>query len=150
MMMGIKRAFSLHIFLFAPDRGLAAPPQAGGPATAAGVGRRVLDWFTVQDVRAVDVRVALGPCIGPCCYEVGDDLRSRFAESEQRFFVPGPRGRAHLDLRGINEAQLLAAGVPAKNIARVDDCTHCLGERYYSYRREGAAAGRMISYVGWE
>jgi purine-nucleoside/S-methyl-5'-thioadenosine phosphorylase / adenosine deaminase len=52
-------------------------------------------------------------------------------------------------VRGINRRQLVAAGVPAANIASVDECTHCRADLYCSYRRDGAGAGRMISYVGW-
>jgi copper oxidase (laccase) domain-containing protein len=52
-------------------------------------------------------------------------------------------------VRGVNEAQLKAAGVPAENIVRVGECTSCQADLYHSYRREGAAAGRMVSYVGW-
>jgi YfiH family protein len=147
--LGIKTADCLPVLFVDPARRIAAAAHAGWRGTAAGVVYRVLDWLAAQGSERHDLEVALGPCIGACCYEVGDDLRGHFAPDEQRFFVPGRGDRPHLDVRGINEAQLVAAGVARTNIAHVDECTYCLPERYYSYRREGAAAGRMINYVGW-
>jgi polyphenol oxidase len=147
--LGIKTADCLPILFCEPARRVVAAAHAGWRGTAAGVARTVLDWLAGQKIDAGAVRVALGPHIGPCCYEVGDELRRQFAESEQRFFVAGPHGRPHLDMAGINEAQLLAAGVPAAHIARVDECTRCHPDLYHSYRRDGPAAGRMISYVGF-
>jgi YfiH family protein len=148
--LGIKTADCLPVLFVDPNRRIAAAAHAGWRGTAAGVVRQALEWLAAHGAPPADIQVGLGPCIGPCCYEVSDDLRAHFAADEQRFFVAGHRGRPHLDVRGINEGQLLAAGVSRANIAHVDECTQCHPERYYSYRREGAGTGRMISYVGWE
>jgi purine-nucleoside/S-methyl-5'-thioadenosine phosphorylase / adenosine deaminase len=77
---------------------------------------------------------AIGPGAGPCCYEVGDDLRERFGSSEPT-----------LDLKAIARRRLAGAGVD-----RVEDvgiCTVC-DDRYFSYRRDGEAAGRQAG-VAW-
>ncbi len=52
-----------------------------------------------------------------------------------------------LDLPAVNRAQLEAAGIPAENISAQPDCTRCGGEKFASYRRDGAAAGRMIALI---
>ena len=149
VLLGIETADCLPVLFADVGRRRAAAAHAGWRGTAAGiaagVARRLLDEGTRPD----ELRVALGPGIGPCCYEVGDEIRAQFLEEDRAFFRPGPRERPHLDVRGINRRQLLAAGVPAYNIASVDECTHCRRELYCSFRRDGAAAGRMISYVGW-
>jgi polyphenol oxidase len=148
-LLGIKTADCLPILFVDASRRLAAAAHAGWRGTAAGIAGRVLAWFVARGSRPADVTVALGPCIGPCCYEVGDELRAHFAPSAQGFFLDGPGAKPRLDLRGLCQAQLVAEGVRAESIVRVAECTRCHPDRYHSYRRDGAAAGRMISYVGW-
>lgn len=95
------------------------------------------------------VRAAVGPGIGPCCYEVGDELREAMGPSAAPFLRPGPSGRPHLDLRALNARQLEAAGLRPDAIHNLADCTRCRAELYHSYRRDGKAAGRMVSFVGF-
>lgn len=86
---------------------------------------------------------AVGPGVGACCYEVGDEVRRRFAT---RFGAAPLRGR-HLDLAGAARAALTLAGVPAAAVWVLDTCTRCDGERWFSYRRDGAATGRQAGIV---
>src|SRR6202034_674597 len=88
------------------------------------------------NIRPGNLRAAIGPSIGVCCYEVGPEVAQRFAQ----------QGPVHLDLRAINEAQLRAAGVA--NIWKSGECTFCLPGRFYSFRRERQQAGRMLSFIG--
>jgi YfiH family protein len=90
------------------------------------------------------LRAWLGPSIGACCYEVGGEVAAQFAGE----LVRGRCGGGFLlDLRAANRSQLEAAGVPAENISVHPACTNCGGEKYASYRRDGARAGRMIALV---
>ena len=91
-----------------------------------------------------NLRAWLGPSIGPCCYEVGGEVAAQFAGE---FIRRSCNGRFTLDLRSVNRAQLEAAGIPAASISTHPACTRCGGETYSSYRRDGAAAGRMITLV---
>ena len=93
---------------------------------------------------------ALGPSIGPCCYEVGPELVEQLGPGGAAFFRPGGRGRPHLDLRAANVRQLQEAGIPSDRIAHVADCTFCRADLYHSFRREGRGAGRMVSFIGFE
>lgn len=91
-----------------------------------------------------DLRVWIGPSIGPCCYEVGGEVAVHFGGN----FLRAPSGgRYRLDLAAVNRAQLVAAGVPPESISVHPACTRCGGEKYASYRRDGAAAGRMIAMI---
>jgi copper oxidase (laccase) domain-containing protein len=81
---------------------------------------------------------------------VGEDVRAAFGPAGAPFFAPGPRGRAHLDVRGANRAQLLDEGVRPEHVGSVEDCTFCRPDLYHSYRRDGKGAGRMINFVGFE
>jgi YfiH family protein len=91
-----------------------------------------------------DLRAWLGPSIGSCCYEVGGEVAAQFAGE---FIRRSCAGRYTLDLPAVNRSQLEAAGVPAANISAHTACTRCGGQSFASYRRDGAAAGRMISLV---
>jgi copper oxidase (laccase) domain-containing protein len=99
--------------------------------------------------RPSDLLAALGPGIGPCCYEVGDEVKAAFGDDGRAFFRPGPRGRDHLDVRAANREQLLRSGLAPERIDSVDHCTFCARGLYHSYRRDGPRSGRMISFVGF-
>ena len=88
---------------------------------------------------------ALGPHVGPCCYEVDDPVRA--AIGAEPVFAPSDRPRHYrLDLFELNRLQLVRAGLRAERIDRVPGCTACDAARFYSYRRDGAT-GRLLHYV---
>ena len=86
---------------------------------------------------------AVGPAIGPCCYEVGEEVAAPFRE---RFGSDVVRGR-HLDLWASAERALHAAGV--ERVDRFDRCTACEPETFFSHRRDAGRTGRqgVIAYV---
>jgi YfiH family protein len=88
----------------------------------------------------------VGPSIGACCYEVGEDVAEQVvAASDAEVAVPGPAGRPHLDLPGAARLQLEKAGVD--QVIVLPRCTRCDEEKLWSYRREGKAAGRDIGFI---
>lgn len=99
--------------------------------------RGLLDGIVAEGVRAVGGRVAaaVGPAIGPCCYEVGPEVSGPFAD---RYGADVVRGR-NLDLWSCAERALRAAGV--EEIERVELCTHCNPELFFSHRRTGKPRG---------
>jgi|GEM_PF-958189 len=101
---------------------------------------------------------AIGPCIGPCCFEVGIDVATQIGEAvggtsvvARRF--SGPQAdKAFVDLRAAVRAQLERAGVAPTRIddvpAEVDArCTFCNPHMFHSYRRDGEASGRMVAAI---
>ncbi len=83
------------------------------------------------------VVAVVGPCAGGCCYEVGPEVHAALGT--------GLTAHANIDLRAIAHARLRAAG--AARTSDVRACTIC-DERFFSHRREGAAAGRQAG-VAW-
>jgi polyphenol oxidase len=80
---------------------------------------------------------AIGPGIGLCCYEVGDEVRERFGDD----FADG----RNLDLRAIADAGLRAGGV--EHIEHVDLCTSCREDLFFSHRRDHGVTGRQGGLV---
>jgi YfiH family protein len=147
-LLGVQTADCLPVLLVDPRGRRVAAVHAGWRGTAAAVVSRAVVALVARGSRPEDLVAALGPAVGACCYEVGDDVREAFGPLLSDAFRPGPRGRPHLDLHAANERQLLEAGLRPAALHRVDDCTRCRADLYHSYRRDGRAAGRMISFVG--
>lgn len=88
----------------------------------------------------------IGPAIGPCCYEVGEEVAAPIAaRSSEAVRSTGPRGRPHLDLPLAAAVELWRGGVA--EVRRVGVCTACHPGTLESYRRDGAAAGRNLSVI---
>jgi copper oxidase (laccase) domain-containing protein len=94
-------------------------------------------------VTSPSLAAVVGPGIGPCCYEVGGEILSAF---RLRFGASVVRGRK-LDLPAAAERALHEAGVTA--IERIDLCTSCNSEDFFSHRRDGGVTGRqgVIGYL---
>lgn len=111
--------------------------HAGWRGTAAGIVTETLSkMHALYGVEPRDVIGAIGPGIGVCCYEVGEDVARRF----------GLDGAGHVDLARANREQLVCGGVSDSQIDTIKYCTFC-DARFYSFRREKDKAGRMISYL---
>lgn len=104
-------------------------------------------------VRPERLVAAVGPCIGPCCYEVGERTREAFRDAGhhtlmlERWFAPGPGGRLHLDLWRATRDTLEGAGVPADAIHIAELCTKTHAAVLHSYRVDGERAGRMAAVI---
>jgi copper oxidase (laccase) domain-containing protein len=82
---------------------------------------------------------AVGPGIGACCYEVGEEVLREFAD------VRGAAQGRMLDLRAVIEARLQAAGV--ERVEHVDMCTSCREDLFFSHRRDGGVTGRQAGLI---
>ena len=94
------------------------------------------------------VIAAIGPCIGPCCFEVDRDVAAQIARAAtDRAIVRVLGDKAYVDLRMAVRAQLLAGGVTAERIEDVPGCTKHEPALFHSYRRDGASSGRMLAAI---
>lgn len=125
-----------------------AAAHAGWRGTASGVVRRTVEQMVSEGgVAADDLAAAIGPHIGVCCMEVGDDVADLFGRPGtvvRRPDWPKP----HLDLGAANRTQLADAGVPPERVEVSTLCTRCRPDLFHSYRRDGEKAGRMLSLIG--
>jgi hypothetical protein len=96
---------------------------------------------------------AVGPCIGPCCYEVGADTRDAFVKTGHhrslldRWFEPKENAKFHLDLWQATRDQLEGAGLRPSNVHVAELCTRTHAGRFHSFRADGANAGRMAAVI---
>jgi YfiH family protein len=100
-----------------------------------------------------DIVAAIGPSLGPCCGEVGDEVAQEFACAGHgttelaRWFSYGPSGRLHVDLWTANSDQLIVAGVRPEHVHVARLCTKTHAEVFHSYRADGDGAGRMVAAI---
>jgi YfiH family protein len=150
LMLGIETADCLPVLVVDPRRRAVAAAHAGWRGTVQGVVREAVRALVETGSQPEELRAALGPNIGACCYEVGEDVRAALGEAGAAFFRPGRGTKPHLDVRAANRAQLEEEGLRPGHIASVEDCTFCRADLYHSYRRDAQEAGRMINFIGFE
>jgi len=151
--------------------------HSGWRGTLARIAEKTLGQMRMEfGTDPAHVVATVGPAIGRCCYEVGEEVVQKFearfpnarewfegpyeklaaGESDPNWLPwltmrpPGhapPPLRAHLDLMAANRAILEVAGVPERQIFSAGLCTGCRGDLFFSYRRE-RATGRLVAAIG--
>jgi YfiH family protein len=140
--------------------GAVAAVHAGWRGTAAGAARVAVEKLREAfNVNPADLRVAIGPSIGACCYEVGPELVDAFAAAGHRqqlidrwFVSPGvsdasERRRSRLDVAGANRDQLILAGVNPDSVYTAGLCTAMHLDVLTSFRAEKDRAGRLAGVI---
>ena len=147
----ITAADCVPVFLYDPVRRAAAAVHAGWRSTVAGICAQTVRAMAQQyGCRPTDIHAAVGPSIGPCCYEVDavviEPLRAYYGVAAEAALRPGAApGKAMLDLWEANRQDLLRAGVTGVEIAAA--CTSCGTGRLFSHRAERGAAGRGAAVI---
>nr|HEX4317326.1 peptidoglycan editing factor PgeF [Kofleriaceae bacterium] len=137
--------------LFAdPEARVCGSAHAGWRGAVAGVAENVVTRMVELGARPSRICVALGPSIGPCCFEVGGEVvaafRDRFGDLPG-LVVRGP-AKEHVDLRVALVASLGRAGVLPEHVDATPPCTKCNPERFFSYRRDGTGGGVHMGFIG--
>lgn len=171
--LGVQSADCVPILLVDPRKRAVAAVHAGWRGTLSRIAQKTVGRMQLEFAsKPADLLAALGPSIGPCCYEVGVELvtkfTAQFADAQDYFDEPRtgdepnpmewlnmappghqpPPKNVRLDLRRANRSQLVAAGLRPNNIYTADLCTACRSDLLFSYRREGSLSGRLLSVVG--
>jgi YfiH family protein len=147
VMLGVQTADCVPILIADRERRAVAAIHAGWRGTAAGIAEATVRRMTRKfDIDPDNLIAAIGPHIGPCCYEVGEDVAARM---DQAAIVRMPEfSKPHVDLAAANLAQLVLAGIPQQQIETSSLCTKCRDDLFHSYRRDGKAMGHMLSVIG--
>jgi len=148
----IKTADCLPLLLLDERLRVAAAVHAGWKGTRLRIARKAVETMRSRfGTNPADIIAAAGPCIGPACYEVGEDVRNEFLSagfSEDLFAPAGRPGKHFLDLLAANTRELASAGVPALPPSGTSSCTHCDPDSY-SWRRDRDPSRRMFSFIGF-
>jgi YfiH family protein len=142
--LAVTMADCLTALIFDPSRGTIAAVHAGWRGTRAGILRKSLD--ALIESGALDPKsalVAFGPCLRRESLEVGPEVASQLDPR----FVSRARGKIFFDMPADNLDQALSRGIPRENIRDGDYCTMSEPRRYFSYRRDGPASGRMAAFI---
>jgi YfiH family protein len=144
---GVRVADCVPVLLADPESGAVAAAHAGWRGVVAGVVTATVEALSSLGAEPARLLAAIGPSIGPCCFEVGDEVASAVAESAGDGLVlrgGGPR-KPHVDLWRAVEHQLYRAGV--RTIDTLGQCTMCDPDRFFSFRRDGERSGRMLGVI---
>jgi YfiH family protein len=150
----VRVADCAPILLADRTRAVVGAVHAGWRGTAKGVASEAVRALCREfGSRPADLVAAIGPCLGACCGEVGEEVIEVFRQAGHteddlaRWFAPGPRGRPMFDLVGANTDQLRASGVPSASMHAAGLCTKTNAGLMHSYRAAGTRAGRMAALV---
>ncbi|HEX7056145.1 MAG TPA: peptidoglycan editing factor PgeF [Bacilli bacterium] len=151
------------LYFLDPEHEAIAIAHAGWRGTAQNIVHKTVQALAAQfGSDPAKLSAAIGPAIGPCCYEVGDDVvsaiaaqlgenREKIAKVEQ---LPpsadGKTAKTLLDLKEANRQFMIKAGILPANIEISRRCTSCDSRLFFSHRRDGGPTGRMAAWIGWK
>jgi hypothetical protein len=146
----VQVADCVPILLIDPENGVIASVHAGWRGTLQEILcltiKKMVETFKTNPENIV---AAIGPSIGQCCYEVGEELKQNFIENNSKnseFFI-NKENHLHLDLWAANKTQLLQSGVKERNIEIAEICTKCNNDKFFSSRANNGITGRFISGI---
>jgi purine-nucleoside/S-methyl-5'-thioadenosine phosphorylase / adenosine deaminase len=143
--LGILTADCLPIFVVDQQKKVIAAIHAGRQGTALRIAAKTLRKMTEEfGCLWKDLHIAMGPSIGPLCYEIDEQV---FQQEWKSLSVSRGKGKWMVDLARINIGQMKGEGIEEEQISWVNLCTHCHGDLFFSYRKEGRT-GRQLSFVG--
>lgn len=144
----------IPILLFDPVRRCAAAAHAGWRGAAAGIAAEAVRAMTEDyGCRPENILAAIGPGIGPCCFEthadVPDGLRAGLGAEAEPFIRPtsGREGKFSVDLKGVNTRWLVRAGLSPSHVAVCPACTACDRGDFWSHRVQGYSRGSMAAVI---
>jgi hypothetical protein len=143
----------IPILLYDPVRRCIAAAHAGWRGTASGIAAQAVTTMVRQyGCDPKNILAAIGPGIGPCCFEthadVPDGLRAGLGELAAPMIHPIPgREKFRVDLKGANAIWLEQAGLTAPHIAICPACTACQLDIFWSHRIQGASRGSMAAMI---
>jgi YfiH family protein len=152
--LAVQVADCVPLLLADPRTGAVAATHAGWRGTASNVaGASVARLVREYGVRPADLIAAIGPSIGPSCFQVGPEVRETFIESAEAsvhpavWFTPDAGDRLRLDIWRANHDQLVAAGLPSAHVHVAGLCTMTHVAHFFSYRHEQQATGRLLGVI---
>jgi len=144
LLLGVRVADCVPLLLYDPVRPAAGAVHCGWKPTVGGIAEHAVHLLTERfGCCPGDIRAAAGPSAGPCCYEIGRDVASKFREGS----IQARGGSLYADIKAELSARLLDTGLAAHNMEMSPDCSICNPADYFSHRRDNVNAGRMMGFI---
>jgi len=148
----VYSADCIPILFYDPARRVVAAVHAGWRGTAAGIAAVAVERMKeVYGCRPEDILAAVGPGIGPDCFETHEDVPNAMTAALSTAVLQHIRikenGKFAVDLKGINAMRLEQAGLDPAHIAVSGICTACHPEKFWSHRKQGTDRGSMAAAI---
>jgi len=149
VIVGVKTADCVPLLIATKDNHLVGAIHAGWRGSVKKILYKAILQILNLGYTPKDILIAIGPHIGPCCYEVGSEVINMLQQNFSNFmdFMLRLNGKIHLNLTKLNLFQALTCKVPEENIWISNDCTFCQHAIYYSYRYHGKSRGYQLSFI---
>jgi hypothetical protein len=140
------------VLLFDPVKRVSAVIHAGWRGTVHQITSNTIDTMVSHfGCNPADILAGIGPSIGPCCYEVGEDVKEfvlqSFGTTDGYLVRQKHSSKIHFDLWYANHKQLAGKGVKPENIESSKLCTLCNSETFFSSRASGGITGRFAAGI---
>lgn len=139
------------ILLHDPLHGAVGAVHAGWRGCAGGILAKAVREMTAHfGSRPGDLLAAIGPCIGPCCFETDGDVPAAMRAAlggDAEAYLTWQDPKWHVDLAGLNRQWLLRAGLAAEHIDVCGLCTACRPDLFWSHRKMGEARGVQAALI---
>ncbi|TXK72408.1 peptidoglycan editing factor PgeF [Paenibacillus sp. N3.4] len=147
------------LFFYDPVKQVVGLAHAGWKGTVLNISMATISSMThTFGSRPEDIRAAIGPSIGVCCYEVDEVVGERVKELLSVIEIPSEdglnvliakeNGKYMLNLQELNRKLLRQAGILSSHIEVTELCTSCSSHTFFSHRKEGGSTGRMMAWIG--
>lgn len=146
---GVFVADCVPLVFYDPERHVGAVVHAGWRGTAAGIAAKAVRFLSQEcSARPESLLVGIGPAIGPCCFQVSEEVARAVTQAARAEAVAEVRdGSWYADVAEANRRQLLAAGVKQESIELSGACTSCHADEFYSERKLGRPTGRFGAFL---
>lgn len=152
LLLALAYADCVPIYFFEPKERKVGIVHAGWRGTVKGIAGELIKQWVDTGVKAEEILVVIGPSICKDCYIVDNKVIQKVEEmaikNASDFYQEEKPGQFSLDLKGLNAALIRSFGVPKENIEVTNFCTSCHSEFFYSHRKSGGNAGRMLAFIG--
>ncbi len=140
------------LMFYDPVKQVIATSHAGWRGTAGMIGKLTVEKMQEHfGCDPKDIKAAIAPSIGPCCFEVDRPVYDEFIKMQgidlDRIITDDGNGKYHIDLWETNRQTLILAGLKDKNISVTDLCTKCLHEDFFSHRYTNGERGNLAAMI---
>ncbi|AZB42850.1 peptidoglycan editing factor PgeF [Bacillus sp. FJAT-42376] len=152
LVLALAYADCVPVFFYEEETGLVGIAHAGWKGSVLDIGGAMIRRFEEEGADIRHIQAVIGPSIGACCYKVDErviaEVDKLFEGHEELPYIEAEPGQYSLDLKKLNKALLLKAGLHRENISVSNRCTSCEEDLFFSHRRDLGKTGRMVGFIG--